>query len=111
MALKKLRCFNSGTISAGSYWEKQFAPPEDWRIKHIWLSERSGANLYNAQIYIKLGDDLITDDFAPARHFHLESRNPVEVGRDVPKGTNIYVKVTNNESSDINVDLCFELEE
>ncbi len=109
MSLTKLRCFNLGSIAAGSSAEKEFAPPEDWTVSHIFINDRTGSSLYNTQVYIKVGGDLLTDDFAPARLFHVDNRNLVEIGRTIAKGTSIYVKVTNNETASINPDVCFEV--
>jgi len=111
MPLKKLRCFNSGTISSGSYWEKEFAPAEDWHIKRIYISDRSAQTLTDVLAYIKLGDKLITDDYAPASIFGADPLVALEVDRDVAKGTSIYVKITNNKTTDVNIDVCFELTE
>ena len=116
MALFKLRCINLGSIASGSSAEKEFSPPEDWHVKKLHILDRGGGNLYNVQVYIRLPstradlEDLITDDFAPARLFHPESRNQVEIDRDVPKGARIYIKATNNEASAVDLDVCFELE-
>lgn len=116
MALFKLRCINLGDIAAGASAEKEFSPPEDWHVKKVHITDRNGGSLYNVQVYIKLPstradlEDLITDDYAPARLFHPESRNQVVIDRDVPKGARIYIKATNNESSTVNLDVCFELE-
>ena len=111
MALTKLRCFNLGAIASGSSAEKEFAPPEDWTVAHIYINDRTGSDLYNTQVYIKVGGELWTDDFAPARAFHIDARNIIEINKPIAKGTSVYIKVTNNETSSINPDICFEIVE
>ena len=111
MALKKLRCFNLGTIASGGSKDKEFSPPEDWHIRRIFISDRNAQSLTDVLAYIKLGDELITDDYAPAHLFGSDPLVALEIDKDVSKGTTIYVKMTNNKSSDVDIDICFEIVE
>ena len=111
MPLKYIRAFNTGSIDAGASHEKEFSLSENWHIKHILLVERSGAGLYNVQVYIKIGADIITRDYAPARLFSPDSKYILPIDKDVEAGTTIYFKIINNESSAIDLDVVFVIEE
>ena len=111
MALKKLRCFNSGSIAAGASWEKQFAPNEDWNIKYILFSDRGNQPLTDVLTYIKLGEDLVTDDYSPASIFGSDKLTALDIDKTIPTGTPVYIKVTNNKTAAIDIDVCFVLEE
>jgi len=111
MPLKFIRAFNTGSIAAGDSYEKEFSTYERWKLKHVILLERGGGSLYNVQFYLKIGEDVITRDYAPAHIFHPDSRYIVEINKDVEPGTPIYFKLTNSESAAINVDVVFVVEE
>lgn len=111
MALKYIRAFNTGSISAGGEYEYEFSLSENWNLKNILFMDRGGADLYNVQVYIKIGSDVITRDYAPARLFHPDSKTVIPIDKTVEAGTSIYFKIVNNESSAVDIDVVFVVEE
>ena len=111
MTLKKLRCFNTGTISAAGTYEKEFSPAEDWHVKHIFISDRSAQQLSDVLIYLKVGGEVLTQDYAPAHLFGSDILVALDIDRDFPKGTSIYFKFENKKSTSVDLDICFEIVE
>jgi len=107
VALKYLRVFNK-SVSAGSYAEIEWTPDEAVKIQRILINERSGADLYNVQVYLSTPSLTITRDYAPAIYFTNEYQRNLPVDLEVPAGAKIYMKITNSTASDINVDVIFE---
>jgi hypothetical protein len=110
MALKYLKCFNTGTINAGSSYTLQFGADEDYHIKHIFFSDRNKTSLSATQVWVELGTgNLITKDFAPASVFGNSPLNALDVDVTIPVKSVVTVKITNNEGTAINVDIVFEI--
>jgi hypothetical protein len=110
MAIRYFKTMNTGSISDGSSSEQSWAPDTDVHIKYLFISERSGVTLDSTKIWISVGGNVRTLDFAPAIVFGHSLPFAIPLDWDVAKGTNITVRVTNNEGAAINVDLCFAVE-
>ena len=75
------------------------------------LIERSDISLSGAQVYISIADVPYTRDFVPGSVIGSDPEYCWKPELYVSKGARIYVKVTNNTGSSINVDIVFEYEE
>ncbi len=111
MALKKLRCFNLGSLASGASVEKQFSNSEDWHVKRIFIVDRGAQTLTNVQAYISINNDPLTDDFAPASLFGSDVLVALDVDKDVKKGSTFYVKLTNSGTNTYDIDVCLEITE
>lgn len=104
------KTLNTGSISAGSYAEKEWTPDRDITIKKVLLNERGGADLNNVQLYISIADVPYTKDFVPGPAIGTSIQHCWKPDLKVSKGSQVYVKVTNSTASSINVDIVFEYE-
>jgi len=104
------KSLNTGSISDGSYAEVEWTPDKDITIKKMMLIERSDISLSNAQVYISIADVPYTKDFVPGSVIGQDTEYCWKPELKVSKGAKIYVKVTNNTGSSINVDVVFEYE-
>ena len=104
------KTINTGSIADGSYAEKEWTPDRDITIKKFMLNERSDISLANAQVYISIADVPYTKDYAPGSVFPPDPEHAWKPDLKVKKGAKIYVKITNNTGSAINVDIVFEYE-
>ena len=111
MALRFFKTFDLGTITAGGNAEASWVPNTDVHIHRIFFVDRDGLSLQAVDAYIKIGEDVLTHDSAPASLFGQDPLVSVTVDRDVPKGTQVYVKVTNNDTVDHKIVLVFEVTE
>ena len=107
MGLKYIRAFNK-SVADGGYAEIDWTPDEAVKIRRILINERSGADLYNVQVYLSTPSMTITRDFAPATYFTADFQKNNVLDLDVPAGAKIYMKITNNSGGAINVDVIFE---
>lgn len=107
MALKYIRSFHE-TVSAGGYAEIEWTPDEAVKIHRLLITERNGASLNNVQVYLSTPSMTITRDYAPALYFTNEFQRNQPIDLDVPAGAKIYMKITNNTASAIDVDVIFE---
>ena len=107
MVLDHIRAFYTGTISAGSSYEKVWTPSRDIHIHKILFVDRSALDLSAVDVYIKIGDDVITRDQAPASVFGQDNWVSIPVDVDVKAGTTIYFKITNNDSVDHDLAVVF----
>ena len=107
----KFKCFNTGSISAGSSDDDKWTPDRDTKIISVILTERSGTTLNASTFYLKIGETVITRDYAPAKIFQANANQVPKLNLDVPAKTTIYWKIVNNESSAINVDIVFVIED
>jgi len=104
------KTLNTGSISTGSYAEKEWTPDRDIIIKKVMLIERSDKSLSNAQVYISIAGRPYTLDYVPGSAIGKDPEYCWKPNLTVTKGSKIYVKITNNVGSDINVDIVFEFE-
>jgi len=104
------KTLNTGSISDGSYAEKEWTPDRDIVIKKMMLVERSDISLSNTQVYISIADVPYTKDYVPGSAIGQDLEYCWKPDLKVSKGARIYVKVTNNTGSSINVDIVFEYE-
>ncbi len=104
------KSINTGNISDGSYAEKEWTPDRDITIKKMLLVERSDYSLSNAQVYISIADVPYTKDYVPGSVIGSDPEYCWKPNLTVKKGAKIYVKITNNVGTTINVDIVFEYE-
>jgi len=104
------KTLNTGSISDGSYAEKEWTPDRDITIKKMLLIERSDISLSGAQVYISIADVPYTRDYVPGSVIGQDPEYCWKPDLKVSKGAKIYVKITNNTGSSINVDIIFEYE-
>ena len=104
------KSLNTGSISAGSYAEKEWTPDRDIVIRKVMLNERGGASLNNVQVFIQIADVPYTKDYVPATAIGTNLEYCWKPNLPVAKGAKIYIKITNSTSSAINVDIVFEYE-
>jgi len=104
------KSLNTGSISDGSYAEKEWTPDRDIVIKKMLIIERSGTALDNAQVYISIADVPYTKDFVPGSVIGQDLEYCWKPDLKVPKGARIYIKITNNTGSAIDCDIVFEYE-
>ena len=104
------KSLNTGSISDGSYAEKEWTPDRDIVIKKMLLVERSDYSLSNTQVYISIADKPYTKDYVPGSVIGSDPEYCWKPNLKVPKGAKIYVKITNNVGTAINVDIVFEYE-
>ena len=74
------------------------------------LIERSDISLSGAQVYISIADVPYTKDYVPGSVIGQDPEYCWKPNLKVSKGSKIYVKITNNTGSSINVDIVFEYE-
>lgn len=111
MPLKYLRSFDMGTIATAASTEKTWTPNEDVHIKRVYIVERSAQNLASVDFYLKVGDKVLTRDFAPASLFGQDPLFALDVDVSVSKGTEIYWKLENKGSSSVDIVVVFEVVE
>jgi len=104
------KTLNTGSISDGSYVEKEWTPDKDITIKKMMLIERSDISLSGAQVYISIADVPYTKDFVPGSVIGQDTEYCWKPDLRVAKGAKIYVKIENNTGQAINVDIVFEYE-
>jgi len=104
------KTLNTGSISNGSYAEKEWTPDRDIIIKKMMLIERSDYSLSNTQVYISIAGETYTKDYVPGSAIGQDPEYCWKPNLTVSKGSKIYVKITNNVGSAINVDIVFEYE-
>jgi len=104
------KTLNTGSIANGDYAEKTWTPDRDITIKKMVLVERSDISLSGAQVYISIADVPYTKDFVPGSVIGQDLEYCWKPDLRVSKGSEIYVKITNNTGSTINVDIVFEYE-
>lgn len=104
------KTINTGSIANGNYSEQTWTPSKDITIKKMLLNERSDISLSGAQAFISIADVPYTKDFVPASMIGQDLEYCWRPDLKVSKGARIYVKVTNNTGSSINVDIVFEYE-
>jgi len=105
MAIKYIKCFNTGSLSDGASKEITWSPTEDVTIHKILLRERSSTTLDNTQVYIKVAEEVYTRDFAPASILTGHVNQVPELDIKAPAKSVVYIKITNNEGAAINVDV------
>jgi len=104
------KTLNTGSIANGSYAEVKWTPDKDITIKMFMLNERSDISLANAQVFISIAGETYTKDYVPGSVFPADPQFAWKPNLKVPKGAEIYVKITNNTGQAINVDVVFEYE-
>jgi hypothetical protein len=107
MPLKYFKTFNTGPISGGNYVEIRWVPDEDIQIDSILLTDRSGGSLNAVTAYIAVDSDVWTRDYVNAVVFTHDYQTIFPVNRSVRKGQTIYIKLTNNGTTTVNVDVIF----
>ena len=102
------KTLNTGDIANGSYKELEWTPDRDITIERMLLVERSDISLSNAQVYISIADVPYTKDFVPGSVIGQDTEYCWKPNLKVSKGAKIFIKITNNTGSTINVDVVFE---
>jgi len=110
MALKYLKSLNTGNIAVGGSATVTWTLDEDIHLKRMYLNDRNKTNLSSSQVWAEFGaGNVITKDYAPCSIFGNSPLNALLIERDFPKGSVFTLKITNGESSAINVDVVFEV--
>ncbi|MCD6369842.1 MAG: hypothetical protein J7L38_08655 [Thermoproteales archaeon] len=105
MAIKYIKCFNTGSLSDGATKEFTWSPTSDVTIHKILLRERSSTTLDNTQVYIKVTEEVYTLDYAPASIFQGHVNQVPTLDIRVPAKSVVYIKIENHEGAAINVDV------
>ena len=104
------KTLNTGSIADGDHAEKDWTPDRDITIRKMMLNERGGNALNGAQVFISIADVPYTKDYVPATAIGTNLEYCWKPNLPVAKGAKIYVKITNNTGSAINIDIVFEYE-
>lgn len=104
------KSLNTGSIANGSYGEVVWTPDRDVVIKKMMISDRSDLSIAGAQVFISIADVPYTKDYVPASVIGSDPEYCYKPDIPVPKGAQIYVKITNNAGYSINCDVVFECE-
>ena len=103
----RIKTVNTGSISAGSQKSDEWTETEDIKLIKVIITERSGTTLNASTFYLKIGEDVITLDYAPAKIFQANFNQVPELNISVPAKTTVHFVLKNNESSAINCDIAF----
>ena len=106
----EFKSINTGSIANGSSDEETWTPDRDITIKKMMLTERDGQALDGAQVYISIAGNVYTKDFVPGSVIGQDPEYCWKPDLKVPKGAEIYVKVTNKTGAAIDCDIVFEYE-
>ena len=101
------KSINTGTITNSSYAEVTWTPDTDIIIRKILLNERSDISLSGTQVYIAIADVPYTKDYVPGSMIGQDLEYCWSPDLAVNKGAKIYIKITNNTGSSIDVDMTF----
>ena len=101
------KSFNK-SISAGSSSTLEWTTTEPITLKRIHVHERTGSSINNVQIYLTIDNEPRTLDYVPAALFTQKSQLQIPFDESLDAKTYIYMKITNNESSSVNLDITFE---
>lgn len=101
---------NTGTIPSKSYDIETWTPDADIIVKKVLVVERSDKSLSNVQAYIKLAGDPCTHDYIPASVLGSDTEYCWKPDERVSKGSEIYIKLLNSSSDDIECDIVIEYE-
>jgi len=96
------------SVAAGTTGEGKFKPPIDVKIGKIMATERAAANLENVFGYIEIAGKVFTKEPMPLACFGCDYETALPVEKDLPSGQLFYIKITNNLTTGINVDIVLQ---
>lgn len=104
--MKYLQTISLTSIGAGGGTkEATWAPETAVRIRKIFMTERAAAQTRNIHAYITIGDVPITKPTAPVKVFGEDEETGLVLDRDLPAGTKLYIKLTNQLTAAVDVDV------
>jgi len=101
----------SKTVGAGASQDTYISPEKAITIKRIIVNERSGADLYNVFLEIKIQGDPITKQDIPAWILNQPWNRTVPLEFSLGKGVKLEFSITNNTASSIDIDIIVIYEE
>lgn len=99
----------SKSISASGSADIEYTFSDELTIVRLFIWETSGADLYNVSMTLRIEDEYITHDSIPAEIFNTDRRDAWELNWRVKNGTKLYMTLTNNGSSTVNVKVFAEI--
>jgi hypothetical protein len=99
MPFNRIRVIDTGSISAGGYFDYSQAEEVDLVLKKILIVEATGASINGVVLTLNLGDTPMFRPNASAMIFHPSNPNVPELNLAVAKGIKVNGRVTNGESA------------
>ena len=99
----------SMSVSASGTNEDSWTPETDVRISKIYVIGQGSVDLSQVDLYIEVAGDVKTKALVPAEIFSADNPTLPMLDWSITKGSKIYVKATNNSSSDYTIRIVFEV--
>jgi hypothetical protein len=97
-------------VAAGGSGEVKWTTDRDLTVRKLMAIERSDKSLSNVQVYIAFAGTPYTKDFIPGSAIGSNPEYCYKPNLSLPKGTEVYIKLTNSRSDSVSVDFVFEVE-
>jgi hypothetical protein len=93
--------FDTGTLTSGATWEKEYPVSEHYTLHRIYIQEQSGTDLNKSLFHLEVGGKNVFADDLPAKILgpHAEVNEPLDL--DVPAGSVIKMIFKNLEDSSV----------
>jgi len=97
------------TISAGGSKEDSWTPETNVRIGKIYVIGKGSVDLSLIDLYIEVAGNTKTKAYIPAKVLDPSNQAFPEIDWTITSGSKIYVKATNNDTSDHTIRIVFEV--
>jgi hypothetical protein len=93
--------FDTGTLTSGATWEKEYPVSEHYTLHRIYIQEQSGTNLNKSLFHLEVAGKNVFADDLPAKILgpYAEVNEPLDL--DVPAGSVIKMIFKNLEGSSV----------
>jgi len=93
--------FDTGTLTSGATWEKEYPVSEHYTLHRIYIQEQSGTDLNKSLLHLEVGGkNVFADDF-PALSLGVFNWENQPLDLDVPAGSTIKMILKNLETESI----------
>lgn len=97
------------TIPASGSKEDSWTPDTDVRIGKVYVIGKGSVDLSMIDLYIEISGNTKTRAYIPAKLLDPSNQQYPEIDWTITRGSKIYIKASNNDSSDHTIRIVFEV--